>query len=436
MLAAIFFMGSTALPFLLAIATLFYVSRDLPGRRGIRVWAILILLMPIVGIPLTIFVRQQQKRQAITVATGPQSLKSMTTTAILQERLPKQIDEPWVWSELEGRVGLGDLTPEQAHTAVTILTEHLNQLPRPASRPLSWQGKFLDMAANNDLLTDKDIQNLAISYFGEPTIELPRLRENAKAVQVSIEYGTHWDLKTAGALLWTPTITLDGKPFELEKQNQHRTSFSGSNRKSLSVGDHELKVVIDCVLVAEEKLIGLNRHRLPRSSWPKPTSSWQKTVTVPFKVYTTDEPIVELVIRPELSPAKNIRVKRVVVQPYTSKSANGATKKMLIRFNCDDTPIPFGFSVIANHGDSEIPLGSILAYHHQSGGMTTRLECSGYLKNLDDSIRNVDIVLRPDAKVLETVSDVATMWGKSLKFPNVPLERLDLEAESVHSPEE
>ncbi len=47
---------------------------------------------------------------------GPSGLRYLSTQQILEQRLPKQIEEPWVWSELESRLKAGSLSQRTSTT--------------------------------------------------------------------------------------------------------------------------------------------------------------------------------------------------------------------------------------------------------------------------------------------------------------------------------
>lgn len=439
MLIQFIMIASAMLPFLAAIVTLFAVSRHSPTPRKLQVWATILMLSPMVGMGLAAFLANLRlsRTPAAALATGPTALKSMTTADILTQRLPNQLHEPWVWNELRDRIDTGDLTTEEAQQAAQLIVTDLSTSGKrggvTARSGLTWSKQFLQRATANQLLTQKDIFALNDAYYGKATVNIPRLRENSETMHVNVQYGSHQELEFAGVLLWEPSFELDGKPLELKVQNHHRSGYTGLYRESLAAGNHEVEAVVHCVLVDKEKMVGLNRHRLPRSSWPKPIRAWQQKIKVPFKVFKSDEPIIELVKDAPSSPKQHLRFERFVVQPYTSRGDKTTTKKAIVHFAGTESPIAFGFKVYAVRGDEEHKVGTIVGYKTPQGGWGTRLKTEGYLKDLNPDFRTADLILRPDAKLLEFESRADKMWGKSLKFPNVPIERLDLESTATES---
>jgi len=64
------------------------------------------------------------------------------------------------------------------------------------------------------------------------------------------------------------------------------------------------------------------------------------------------------------------------------------------------------------------------------GGIVTRGDAvTGTLGELDPAIRHADVILTPNAEHVEYLPDVAEIWGKTVVFRDIPLERLDLEVE-------
>lgn len=121
----------TIVPFLAAIGTILWLGRKHNIRR-LWIWALLLLLIPPIGI-LGIFLLQS--------IGGTQGLGVLSNKRILSVSLPETVDEPWTWRELETRVNSGNLSSEEIDTALKLLTAHLKT--KQTAGPLSSQKDFL-----------------------------------------------------------------------------------------------------------------------------------------------------------------------------------------------------------------------------------------------------------------------------------------------------
>ena len=104
---------TTFVPYLFAIGTIIWVGIQ-SKRRGLVVWSVWLVLMPVIGAAVIFFGQRQ-------VGNSPGDLAVQNTASLLAERLPKQVDEPWVWRELQRRITSGSLTAEQADKAIGVL---------------------------------------------------------------------------------------------------------------------------------------------------------------------------------------------------------------------------------------------------------------------------------------------------------------------------
>lgn len=274
--------GSTFGVFVLAAATIIWIGlRDAERSRGLVVWGCTLILAPII-INLSI---------SLLMPTG-NPISVLTTQRLVATRLPNQIDEPWVWQELERRLTAGDLTNSDVDNAVTELTAYMTRT-RPAGwdKPLSWQRSFLQPALQKKMVSDDKLLDLCDAFFGpSPKVEItpPSLTENDRAFNIRIDYGSTWadnsglDVK----LLWNVNaVALDDTP--LETRDVHRYFGHESTMRALSdltPGDHSLKVEFECVYVDAGRLVGVDVNKLTVDQWPKPLKRWTKTVEVPLRV--------------------------------------------------------------------------------------------------------------------------------------------------------
>ncbi len=232
---AVLYAGSTVLPFLLAIGTVLWVGlhrsptwslpacancgrdlrwldlnqvtvcpqcqADLAAPKAVAfhrkqyrsgrmiVWGMVLLLMPVVGIGGAMLV---------SIAAGPssQGLGLLSTKELLQKRLAAQVDEPWIWRELEQRLAAGKLTQQEVDDAVNILIAHMKTTaPGGWDQPFHWQGDFLKAASAAGMISDPVLLDLCDAYFGAKAKILPllRVREDSDALNLEVEYGSAWN---------------------------------------------------------------------------------------------------------------------------------------------------------------------------------------------------------------------------------------------------
>jgi hypothetical protein len=408
----------------LAIGTIVWVG--VRGRRwGLALWGGFLLILPLLGIGVMWFVMTS-------VRPGPGNLGVVSTAQLIQTRLPQQVDEPWVWQELDARRQAGKLTPQQVDSTVQALIAHMKATqPAGWNRPLSWQREFLTAAIQAGAVSEPVLLALCDAFFGpSPTVQpLERMREGKTGMNVNVNYGNPWANNSGLGmeLLWkVERLLVDGKPVEVEQHHNFGDNWSGRLRQGLDAGDHELTVEVACAYVDEGKLIGLDANRLERKQWPKPRKEWTKTVSMPFKVYTQAEPIVALDTDPSLDPVRSggVQVERLVVQA----GPNGSKSVILkLRFP-SALPIPVSADVGVKIGEQSLNLGRTWIDQqegsHRSGGSQLQAK----LTALDPAEESADVVLTPNPAHIEHVPDVERIWGRPITLRNVPLERLDLEA--------
>jgi hypothetical protein len=257
------------------------------GRRwGLIVWGVALLLMPIIGNAILLVVR--------TVAgPSPGGLGILSTQQLVEQRLPKQIDEPWVWNELERRLLAGSLTQQDVDNAIKKLTSHMTAAqPKGWDRPLSWQRNFLKSADQAGLISDPVLFDLCDAFYGpKPLIQpLSRVREGKAGFEIEIEYGSTW-IGQSGlgvVLLWEIGQVLpDDEPIDVRQNLKHGRRWLGTYAGTLKAGDHEVTVEVECAYIDQGKLIGLNTNNLPKSLWPKARKRWKQSVSAPLRVYST-----------------------------------------------------------------------------------------------------------------------------------------------------
>ncbi len=254
---------SLAVPFLLAIGTAIHVGfRRKPSHPRILVaWAGLLLLMPLLGLATLYMLR-------------PGDLRRVSTQELIEQRLPMQIDEPWVWNELESRLRADTLSQQEVDDAVKELISFMTTAqPGGWNKPLSWQRSFLASAVQAKKVSDQVLVDLCDAYFGsKPSIvPLPRLREGTQGFSMELRWGNPFGAASGPdlELLWRlDRVLLDGKRIFVRQTSGSNYEWSGYYDYPIPVGDHLLAFEIESAYVDRSLLTGLDVSEISKSRWP------------------------------------------------------------------------------------------------------------------------------------------------------------------------
>lgn len=414
---------STIVPFVLAIGTI--IRLGIKHRQsGLWLWGITLIVIPFIGLGVIGVSR-------MFVGTSPNNLAMQSTSVLINQQLPKQLDAPWVWRELEKRVAAGTLSNNEAEAAVGQLIAHMKATkPQGWDQPLSWQQGFLASVRRKGLLSDSVTFEFCDAFYGpEPTVSpLRRLREGTSQFDLEVEYGSPWSTHTGLdlTLLWhIDQVLLDGTPLKVEQRykNRDRGSWSGSHSGVIPIGDHQVTLEMTCAYVDGAKLIGLDNSNLPPTRWPKTAQRWKRTISIPLKVFTADETIVALTTDTNLDPTSQIQVKRCVIQ-----ADKGTKNKVIVELSLDTT-VAMSCDVSITLAGTNIPLGSRWVALREGGRSSGGNNLTAIIESLDPVIEYADIILTPAPEHIEHRAEVKEIWGKPIKLFSVPVERLDLEVQ-------
>jgi hypothetical protein len=284
MFQAVLIFVSTVVPFVLAVGTIIYVGRR-EQRGKLVVWGCCLLLLPVL---VLLF-------QRLFMPTG-NPVQLLTTRRLIERRLPQQIEEPWVWQELERRTASGRLTMADVSDAFETLILHM-KTNRPAgwNQPLSWQHEFIGKAIGAKLISDEMVLKLCDAFFGlQPKVQpIAPVAAGQPGFQVQVDYGNPWVFNSGigTELLWdVKSVELDGKPMKISQPNRFAQQWNAFCDGPLSTRDHELKVEVECAYVDESSARAMNTAtKIPPSQWPTAKKRWTATVTAPVKVEETKQ---------------------------------------------------------------------------------------------------------------------------------------------------
>ncbi len=399
-----------------------------PGGRSRRwdlvAWGAMLMATPILGIG-TVFVAH------LFISPSPGGLGLVSTKQLLQARLPKQINEPWVWNELEIRLLAGSLSQQDVDGAIKTLTSHMTTTrPQGWDSPLSWQTNFIKSAGQAGMISEPVLIALCDAFHGpKPAISpLPRMREGNIHFSIRVEYGSPWeDNSNLGLrLVWQVNrVLLDGKPLDVKEDHRGGQQWMGHYNGNLDAGDHQLTVEVESAYIDEAKLIGLDPNNLSKALWPETRKRWTLTVSAPLNVFSPDQPLVSLVTDPRQSPGMNggIGVNRFAIQ----RGRDGGKLIVLNTSFVDGLPIPLSYDVAVDFDDQTVKLGRLWVVQSQNSRASGGGQMQKPIAAMDASVRKADIVLTPNPAHIEQRSEVSEIWGDQIILQNVPLERFDLE---------
>lgn len=415
---------STILPFLLAIGTILWVGwRSQRRRWGLIVWGCWLLVMPLIGLGVLFVARQR-------IGSSPSNLQFQSTQQLIQQQLPKRIDEPWAWRELERRLTAGTLPQEDVDEAVKQLVLHMTTTkPNGWDQPLHWQHDFLKAATQAGKVSEPVLLKLCEAFYGpKPVIQpLPQLRENKDGLQIELRWGNHWSNSNLDVeLLWQVNrVLLDGKPFNVRENSKTSTEWGGYYTGRLPAGNHELTLEVEAAYIDQSKLVGLSARRLSKSLWPQARKRWTQTVSAPLRVYPSDAQIVSLTtdVGSSPGPTGGVQVERLVAQP----DRDGKTQIVLKASFSEVLSAPLSYDVAVSINGQQTKLGAMWIVRSGNRSSQGGSHLSGRVDALDLSITQADLILTPNPVHVEQHSEVTEIWGKATVLRNIPLERLDLE---------
>lgn len=397
------------------------------GRRwGLVVWGIALLLMPFVGGGgLSVLAYYMESRQV-----HPHNLASQTTGTILAQIQNNPQRGSWTWDELADRIKAGRLSQQQVEIAMGHLIAHMKATkPNGWKSTFHWQDDFLKAAEQAGLLSDQVLFDFADAYYGPGPIIDPfdRLRSGETRLSLDISYGSPWEFPLGLDLYWdVKRVTLNGQAIEVQAHHVSEDDWYASTTQSLRPGDYEVTFEIECALIDSVKTIGLD-HDTPSSKWPKAKKRWSRTVSRPLKVYSLEDEIVGLTTDPKLDPTSlnGVSIKRAVVQP------KGDGKQMLVDINVA-TPysVALSFDVYVLIDKRIVGTGRMFCFS-RGGNSSTNSGSRQTIKlgGIAPTDTHADIALVPNESHVERYPQVVEVWGKEIRFKDVPIERLDLEAE-------
>ncbi len=414
---------TTAVPFLLAIGTILRLGYQGQQRR-LRAWGWLLFFMPIVGFAVLLIADRY-------IGSAPGGIGILSNTQLINQRLPQQIEAPWVWQELTLRRQSNSLSQSEVDRAVGKIIAHMKKTkPLGWNSPLHWGGKFLDDAQGAQLISGPVILDLCDAFYGTaPKIgRLTRLREGEATLEMSLSFGNPWS-KNSGLpahLLWTVSqVLVDGQPVNIERPRHFGENWNGNYRGAFDAGDHELTFEVECAYVDSNKLNSIRPGANESYLWPKQTrKTWKKTVKTNFKVFADADTLVKLATNPRDDPTATgaIQFERLVISPGRKNRKRG-----ILFVRCSESlATQLSFDTTVTLGNQTFDLGSFLRVHQEDHLVSSGKKMRFRIDTLDSNATSAEVLLTPNPSHAEGIEGVKKIWGKPILFRKVPVVRLDL----------
>ena len=423
---AIVSIGSTIVPFLLAVGTLIVLGVR-QRRRGLTLWGIALTLMPLIGLGCVALI-------SFYFQGSPGGLSAKSTQQLITQEVSQQYDQPWVWNELSVRLARGDMTQSQVDTAILELAKQMKaNSPNGWQSPLSWQSDFLTAAQDANLLGDEAILALCDAFYGsQPKLDaLPRLREGDANIPLSLQFGNTWGQHSnlPLALAWQVSrVLVDGKPIDFKTHYQHRDQWNGSIEVKLDKGEHQVQFELEAAYIDSDKMVGLDIDDIPARRWPQAVKKWSLTVDDKLTVYGPQDQLVALSTSAEDTPGPfDVQVQRIVIQ----KGTEGKSKAILkLKFG-ESANVPLSFDIDLSVGGQVVSMGSTFYYRTEQSIHTGGDEFQQPIELLDESVNSASVRLVPNPARIEKFGEVTKIWGNPIIWRNLPIDRYDLDTQEA-----
>lgn len=404
---------STLVPYLTAVIMLFRLSHRAKSPGKVQLAASLILAAPIVGLVLATSLANMTYS-----SSGPGGLTQKSTAEIIEKELPAKVEEPWVWDELEGRFLSGNLSDQEVNDALGCLLTHMQTTkPNGYDQPFHWQADFIRLVGEKGGANREMLFKIYAACLAKESVEMSRLREGVKQVDLEVDYGSVWVDNTDfgfNGLIAVSEVRLDGKPVEFTTSYRRDSSQQISFDGPIDVGEHKLEIDVQHRLVESGRVVGVDVYQIPVEKWPEAIHEWTALIERDFTVFAKDAQIVAL----KKGKPPIFDIQRLVLQDL------GEKERLSLAMEPTSCDLPLAFEVFAKISDAkEIKIGRYV-YFQRDGGTTSSISLNTVLKEgLPDEVEEVDVVFRPQPKLLDFAEGVDEMYGEELTLYAVPLER-------------
>ena len=412
-------------------------DRQSPRTRVMIAAVVLTVTLVMLGLATAKFLsaRTGATTDIASLANQPHKLRSLPNATVIQVGLAEP-KSAWAWQELEERAQKGMLDHREVLQILDGFTAWMRrEHPNGYDQPLFWFGGLLDTLNTKysvgETAGETNSLEFLEAYCGKPFLApLPRLRENAPALDLRCQWRNTWlNQHTLGFELLNEmrSISVDG--IQVPVQDGWRRgrwkddSFTAALKLSkLAPGQHRVRCAIESAFVATREMAGLAEDATS-VDWPPAKRRWTRVCEAEFMVYPTDAEIVSLSDDPALNPVTGgaLSAKPIIIRPERGRLT--AT----LAFNVAAKPeLPVGVDVTLRLAGQSIPAGKLFEVKRANWGATGPHEFTVPIKPLDSQIKEAEILLTPNPKAVEEYPGIDHIWGKEIVVRNVPLSRQDL----------
>lgn len=403
-----------------------------PPMRG-RVWiGIAIFLSPFLLLPLLLLTMKH-------VVVGRMSANSpgspgfaARSNAQVIASLATSVNTPWDWQELERRFAAGKLSNVEVGQAIDKLIAFLNT--QPTSQPITWAEQFLTITDAAGKITSSQYERLGKAYYKPCTVSIASTMRAGAKLPVTVHGGGPWRLPDCEYVYCLRQVSISGQPdLEVKSDESPRSSkpnadylsakppqeINGAMRMKVAPGKYVLVCTIDvAMLKANTAPLAVMGRPGQAAGWPKGRAAWTEVVNVPVNVVPADQSPIALVTDPIVDPNRTGAVH--VNQIRVIREGDG--QRVTTDITIDGGVVPCSFDVTLRIDGKSYPTGWCVAANDRS-----RISLGCHVDGMNPSIQTADVLLRPNPVHAEGRPDIDRVWDGPMDFPNVPLERYDVQ---------
>lgn len=409
-----------------------------PARNHRLIWmGIGILFLPALLILAVLFTR-------IGPVGGSGGVPAQATASLLTDlKNPQTAARPWHWQELERRHNAGQLSPaEQSETIERLIAHVGNQTATLGSpQPLHWIDGFVRTLDSQNVFSPAQLDRLSQAHYGAPAASVTERLRHTTQMHFTLRYGTPWNLPNTVFVYAIRNIHLDGEQAKNTGTRLRGRSYSAEagdldpdwlsdSRQSeirgtlelprdLSPGKHEIEFTVDAGVLAEPAVFTAVQNRPgQKERWTGVRSTWSSTVRVPFVLLGAGEQAVELVTDEASDPLVTGSLATPTIQ--VRRSRTGVELELHFASTKSPPSLPIFTTLELDLG------GQILTSTFSRVSADHDWRIPFQLDKLSPDLRQLTVVLKPNVELAEADVDIEQIWGKEIRFEDVPVERFDL----------
>jgi hypothetical protein len=185
---------------------------------------------------------------------------------------------------------------------------------------------------------------------------------------------------------------------------------------AVAPGKHEMVFTVDAgALVDPVTLTAVSGLPGQKQRWQGARHTWTMTVRVPFELLTADAQPVKLITDPSADPQ--------IARPTLTVRRQAYSHELVVQF--PGVTAPPKLAVISN---LKIHIGEqkVEGSFERTPAMYGSIERILQIKPLPPDEKSATVILTPSIENAERDGSIDAIWGKEIRFDDVPLKRNDL----------